>query len=53
MTGHSVLLLFCAFACAARAQEAPPTLRVQSNLVLVPTLVEAADGGVVYVLGSD
>ncbi len=37
----------------AFAQEPTETLRVGTNLVLVPTLVEAANGEVVYGLGPD
>ncbi len=44
--------VFLAYA-ACRAQEPTETLRVGTNLVLVPTLVEAADGEVVYGLGAD
>ncbi len=56
MSRLSVLLLLYAF--AARAQAPPttqqtPTLRVQTNLVLVPTLVEASNGEVVYGLGPE
>ena len=35
------------------AQSGAQTLRVNTNLVLVPTLVEAANGEVVYGLGAD
>lgn len=54
-TGVYALLLST---CAVPAQTAPPssstpTLRVSTNLVLVPTLVEGKKGEVVYGLGAD
>ncbi len=60
------LLLLCAGAGAqqaptalpaaappAQTEDATPTFRVNSNVVLVPTLVEQKSGAVVYGLGAD
>jgi VWFA-related protein len=46
-------LLCCALPVAAQTAEQPPTLRVTTRNVLVPTLVEKPGGEVVYGLTAD
>ncbi len=49
----SFLLLLLLPACAWAQAPETPTLRVSTSVVLVPTLVEAGRGEVVYGLGAD